>query len=190
MSSVTIDLRGLNNLEKLVRDGMRGGGKGNPIRRAFHQWGARYRGFVQERFDRFSKGGGNWKALSKATVKRRRKGRKRTARSKSKTFSTGSAAILKDTGTLFRALQPGFVSLPGQLEKDIQYGIRVGFGGPGKHPNSRFTIAQIARAHQTGAGKLPKREIIVDPDIRTVAGMQADMQRAVNKAVRQTDMGA
>ena len=38
------------------------------------QWGVRYRGFVQQRFDQYSKGGGNWAPLKPATIARRRKG--------------------------------------------------------------------------------------------------------------------
>lgn len=73
------------------------------------KWGARYRSFVQERFDIFSKGGGDWPPLKASTVARRRKGRKKSKKPR--------ATILRDTNTLFTALQPQFRGAPGAIEQ-------------------------------------------------------------------------
>lgn len=153
--------------------------------KAFKVWAHIYRAYLRNRFDRFSKGGGNWAKLSSATLNaRRRKVRgwklKRGQTWKKKRFKKGTAIsvdrapkILRDTGTLFAALQPNFVRAPGQLESRVSFGIRVGFGGPGKHSgkkkgSTKKTIADIAAYHQTGGGRLPQRKIIVDPDTKTM----------------------
>lgn len=74
------------------------------------KWGVRYRSFIQERFDTYSKGGGDWPPLKASTVKARRSGKK----SKKK---KPKATILRDTSTLFTALQPQFAGAPGAIEQ-------------------------------------------------------------------------
>lgn len=138
----------------------------------FKKWAFRYRSFVQHRFDRFSKGGGNWPSLSPLTIARRRKGKRK---------GKGRVAILRDTGTLLTALTPSFQRLPGQLQQIVTDGVRVGIGGPARHPGGAATIADIASFHQTGEGHLPVREIIVKPDTATINGMVSDV---VNEAKR------
>lgn len=134
-------------------------------RSVFNGWAARYRGFARERFSRLSRGvGGEWPALKPATIARRRKGK-----------GPGSAAsILIDSGTMFAALDPQ-VQRPGALEDPLRNGIRVGFGGPDRHPTGDATIADIAGFHQLGAGTLPKREIIVEPPTIVTEAMAMDV---------------
>jgi hypothetical protein len=146
---------------------MRGSGQG-PIRRAIKQWAYRYRVFAQDRFKRFSRGGGNWPAL--------KYGRKRG--------SKGAASILFDTGTLFKALHPTFIRKPGQLEKHMPFGVRVGFGGPGGHPNAPMTVSELARIHDQGLGFMPERRMIIKPTSRVIKSMAADMERALKKTSR------
>ncbi len=141
-----------------------------PIRDAFKQWGWRYRGFVQERFDRFSKGGGDWPGLA-ASTKAGRRGKKYT--------------ILRNLGLLFNALDPTFRHAPGAVEKHVPFGVVVGYGGPHRHPGGAATIADIANFHQTGRPNLPQRKIIVRPSPQTMAGMAEDMVRAERKLIRQ-----
>lgn len=151
--------------------------KGLPDR-VFKQWAARYRGFVRNRFTTFARGGGNWPALAPSTIKRRRQGTKKGKR-KSKRNKRGTgriASILWDTGTLLGALAIRFRNAPGQLQRKIRNGIRVGFGGPARHPKGKATIADIARFHNDGLG-VPQRKIIVQPDAATKRGMASDVER-------------
>lgn len=137
------------------------------------QWGVRYRSFIQQRFDLFSKGGGNWPPLKPATIARRRKGP-----------GTGNIAILRDTGTLFRALNPVLGS-PGSFEQiTAPWTIVLGFGGEAIHPSGRATIADIASFHNSGAGYLPKRQIIVNPPEELLKEMAKDAARNLNEQYR------
>jgi len=135
----------------------------------FRQWGSRYLAFVRRRFAANSRGGGDWKPLARSTVKARRGGRKGRKR---------RVAILRDTGTLFNALTVG---MPGNLYRLIRHGIRVGFSGATRHPKGKATIRDIAHFHDTGAGRLPKREILVPPDDPTMEAMKQDLKRGLGR---------
>lgn len=157
---VRLNVNGLNRFGREVRRSFGGG----PIDAMYKKWGARYLAFVRRRFVKFSRGGGDWAPLDPQTVKRRRKGKGR-----------GGAATLRDTGTLLTALTVGS---PGNLFKRTSRGIRVGFGGPSRHPDGKATIADIARFHDAGSGDLPQRSIIVAPDAPTITRMNADAAAA------------
>jgi hypothetical protein len=131
----------------------------------YKQWAVRYRSFIQLRFDQQSRGGGEWRELAPSTIASRRK---------------NSSTILRDTGALFAALAPVWNSPPGGINELIEGGVKVGFGGPAAHPGGIKTIAEIAAMHQTGGGKLPKREIIVTPPSHVIDAMAEDLQRALN----------
>lgn len=193
---VKVNLKPLERFAKSIGDDLRLRGRG-PIRDALRQWAARYRGYTRQRFVNNSKGGGDWKQLRPSTIARRRKGervqgRRRTSASQKileqrggLSVAVGGVAILRDTNTLFAAMdpQPG---KPGSIEQDIPFGIRVGYGGPHRHPSGKATIADIALFHQTGVpGRMPARPIIVEPDKRVIAGMADDMQRAMNRMLRE-----
>lgn len=178
------------------------------LERCFRRWAMRYRSFAQRRFARLSRGGGEWAPLKPATIRRRRTGRgeyhlgrtrgaalqklKRMARGAEgddgKTIRIqkriaavlGNVAILRDTGALFAALQPTLDTSTAAIEEIVQRGIRVGYGGPHRHPKGKATIADIAAFHDTGAGRLPKRQIIVDPDAATQRGMATDLENAID----------
>lgn len=188
---VQVNLEPLRRFAATVTGDLRGVGNG-PIRKAIKQWAVRYRAFVQERFDAFSKGGGDWPPLAASTIRRRRKGKKirmTTMSGQSDRFQVRTASILRDTGTLFQALEPVFKHKPGALELRIPFGVRVGYGGPARHPGGKATIADIARFHQEGKGKLPKRRIIVDPPPHLVQLMAGDMERALAQANRRATGG-
>lgn len=173
-------------------------GAPTPLRRVLVQWAAVYRSAMQERFIKFSDGGGDWKPLSRSTLAARRRkkgGRLRSKSGKRRKFKSGSFSllskrprILRDTGILFAALSPRFQGSPGALEQDIPFGIRVGYGGGAEHPGSRKSVATIANWHQTGAGRLPRRTIIVDPPGRTLDKMRILAQRGLNEAARQAGL--
>lgn len=73
-AKVTINLAGLEAAKQAIAAGLSGSmssaglAGGQHIRNAFSQWAARYRGAMQERFDIFSKGGGDWKPLARSTI--------------------------------------------------------------------------------------------------------------------------
>lgn len=178
--SVRLNLEPLKRFLSVMARDLRLGGSG-PVRDAMKQWAFRYRSFVRERFDAYSKGAGNWAALSPATIKGRRRGKKgRVVRG----VTLVGAAILRDKGILFAALQPTFTGKPGALQRDIPFGVRVGFGGPARYPGGQATIADIAGYHQVGGGRLPRREIIVDPPHGIMNAMAADMERAMEKIAK------
>ncbi len=179
MSDVRLNLEPLKRFAAAIRADLRTTGNG-PIRRAMRQWAARYRGFAQQRFDKFSKGGGDWPPLAASTKARRRKARKGSKGARS--FSL----LRSDASLLFNALNPTWTRKPGALQQDIQFGVRVGFGGPAKHPGGKATIADIAGFHDSGAGNLPERKIIVVPDARTLVSMANDMERALGQMARIT----
>ena len=158
-AEIKLSLKGLHTLQAEVNN-PRG-----PIRDAFKQWEHRYKTFIQRRFKRNSRGGGDWPPLKYA----RRRGRR------------DRASILIDTGTLFKAIDPAWQGSPGALSESIPYGVRVGYGGPHTHPKAGISIADLAAIHDQGLGRVPKRQIIVPPDQSTITSMANDMQRALNK---------
>jgi hypothetical protein len=218
-ASIAVDLSGLEKFREQIESQINHRSTG-PITKAFNQWVARYRSFIKERFDIYSKGGGNWAPLSEKTKAQRRKPKpkkrkslkhvavnNRTGRAKIKTGrktgratpkkATGKArglvsptvkgrkfTILRDTGTLFAATSPT-PGKPGAVSQEIAFGMRVGFGGSAGHPKGKATIASIAMFHQTGAGHLPVREIIVQPDVACVTAMTGYMQRAVDSLAKE-----
>lgn len=137
-------------------------------RTVFTQWGVRYLTWTQRRYRKNAAGGGQWPALKPATIARRRGEGK-------------GVRILIDTKTLLGALTPG---RPGNLFKFITGGVRVGFGGPSRHPGGKATIRDIAVFHQKGKGHLPKRQILHEPDSNLVRAMMLDLKRAVKKIGR------
>jgi len=149
-----------------LKDSLRSGN----LRRVFNRWGVRYLSFAQERFDKYSKGGGDWTPLKKSTIDRRRSGTKR-----SKSSGLPKTTILRDTGVLLNTLDFR-TKVRGQLREDLPNGIRVGFGGPARHGSGGIaTIADIASFHDSGAGHLPKRTIIAQPDQITIKQMVDDL---------------
>jgi hypothetical protein len=176
---VILRLRGLFRFSDSVQRHLKGPNHGGPIGVAFKQWGAVYRGFVKERFHRFSRGSGDWPPLKPSTIARRRKG-----------TGVGTVAILIDTGTLFAGLDPSLKTEKGAIQKDIRNGIRVGYGGSARHEKGGGTIAAIASYHQAGGGRLPKREIIVKPDSATIAKMAKLMRDAIEKEWRDSTRSA
>lgn len=196
--AIEVNLPGLERFQKQIRAQIDSGASG-PIDKCFNQWAVRYRAFVQRRFNTYARGGGNWPPLSPATIRRRRKPAKRTKAKRVRITKKGEVdkrfkkrvqpepvagrqvAILRDTGSLFNALAPSISPPVGSVNNRIAGGIEVGYGGNAQHGADGVTIAELAFWHQTGAGHLPVREIIVEPDAATVAGMVLDMQRAVDE---------
>lgn len=134
------------------------------LRPVYKQWGVRYLAWIKRGFVIKSRGGTfqgvKWRKLKPATIKARAS-RRRTARAK--TAAMGKYSILIDRlASIRKALTPG---APGSLWKWLRNGVRVGFGGPAKHPGGKATIRDIAVFHDQGEGHNPKRQILHKPDL-------------------------
>jgi len=92
-----------------------------------------------------------------------------------------SASILRDTGTLMNTLSPT-LGHPGQLEKDVPFGIIVGISG-GSHPSGKLTVGELAAMHHFGGPHLPRREILVEPLEEVKEAMVDDMVVAVQDTI-------
>jgi hypothetical protein len=156
-------------------------GFGGPIGRAIKQWGVRYLTETKRRFVKNSGGGGEWPGLKKITKRRATGTRRRKVDSKERKAAEKKVKILRDTGTLFRALSIGN---PGNLFKRIRGGVRVGFGGPSKHPDGEATIRDIAVFHDEGKGDLPKRQILHKPTPEFVKMMRKTLGKAIEDTAK------
>jgi hypothetical protein len=191
-AAVKIDLSGIRRLESLVQYDLNGPSNG-PVRAALRQWGPRYGSFVQLRWTKQSRGGGEWAPLAPSTLKRRRKGKKKKDEKKDKKKTKKKkrieAAILIDTGTLYNVASFDRAGWPGRVSDDIPFGMRLGYSNI-RHPRGG-ELGKIVMAHHIGARtgrggkvKLPKREILVKPDSKTAAGMARVFERGMQRAIQ------
>ena len=237
---VRVNLAPLLRFRDHVQRGLvAGDSETNPARRALRQWAAIYRAFLRERFDRFSRGGGDWPKLAESTILARRAkggGTRRQKRAKARAAirkarqaqeravarlsgleskgkgeqadkaraqvaratariatsrgtmesqaSMSGVSILRDKGLLFNVTAPDFTGGPGQLQEDILFGVRVGYGGQHLHPDGTATIADIAGFHQEGGPRLPQRKIVVEPDGPALRRMAEVMDAALARIAR------
>jgi hypothetical protein len=186
---VKVDLSGLKKFQDLIDKGLRR--KSGPVHDALTQWIRRYRGAMSERFDTFSRGGGDWPALAQSTINARRHGTSKSggrgktgARALKKEQATGGGqvSILRDTGMIFNALDPAG-RRAGNWDDYIANGVEVGFGGSAVHKGTSLTIAQIAAYHQEGTSRMKARKILVSPDEHTQDLMCQDMRMAVERVI-------
>jgi len=108
-------------------------------RTIYSKWAFLYRVFIQDRYDRLSRGGGEWPA--KLTP----------------------GPILRVTDTLFEALRPNGRNQAGRFTKFTKSYVEVGYGNQGMHPTADMTVEALAEIHQRGLGVVPQRRIIVGP---------------------------
>lgn len=167
---VTVNVGPLRRLKALLSFS-----KGDTHPRAlkmYKRFGVIYRSFAQRRFAAASRGSGAWKPLKNFyRGARDRKAAEARIRKNPKTKPRGSA-ILRDTNTLYNALNIDGTG-PGAIEELAAGGIILGYGGIAMHPNANggdITIAEIAAIHQFGvpSKNIPARPIIVDPDTNTL----------------------
>ena len=154
--SVKFDLTGLNNLKKF------GHASSDGSRRGMNVIAHVYLSFIRTRYNKFSRGGGNWKPLKAATIKAKK-----------------STTILKDNGILFNALTP---NANGNL-LEVRGGkrVRVGFSNATYAGGGGVTYQQLAAFHDEGAGNLPQRKIFVEPDDKAKARMRKVLQIVINE---------
>ena len=135
--AVTVDLSKTKALREITKPR-------SPVMVRFKKTAAQeYRSELYQRFDRFSRGQGNWK-----NTQRRRAGK--------------TKFILRKTHTLFKSLSPRFRRLPGQYQRLTGNRIEVGIKG-GKHPEAKISVGRLAQIHNSGEGRMPKRQIFVQP---------------------------
>jgi hypothetical protein len=185
MARTVINVRGMERMGRLAERGLQSTAP-SPVRDAFRQWDTRYSAAMRERYDRFSRGQGNWKSLAESTKERRRHGKGALARAE--TSGGGQVSILRDTGTLFAVWRPALLGVAGKLSKHVPFGIVVGYGGPATHPAGKMTIARLAEIHHTGEGRMPERKLLVPPAEPLKRQMASDMERALAKIIRRSQV--
>lgn len=170
---------------------------GTIAKEILHVWTQRVRTFLERRFDKNSRGGGDWRPLSPETIRRKMKkakaNQKRNRRkNRAADFSAldssfGGVSILMDTGVLRAALNPQKEN-PGYVQRQMINGeeatVSLGFGGDAKHPESKsgITIVELARIHHFGTRRgIPARPIIVLPDDATWEDMRTRANRIIGK---------
>jgi hypothetical protein len=93
-------------------------------------------------------------------------------------------SILRDTGTLFRALSIG---QSGNIVNRTSTSVEYGIGGAAVHPNAKgVTIGKLASYHQNGGtipGRPPQRQILVMPPDVIKAKMIKYAETAISKIV-------
>lgn len=156
-TKVTIDDKPLRKLLKQLK------GKTGAIDKMLKQWGIIYLAEQRRRFQKFSRGSGDWQPLSDEYAEQK-----------------GSTIILILTGVLFNALSPG---APGNVFKRTKNGLIVGAVGEGQ-TSKGFTIAALAEAHHEGSGNLPARPIIEAPGRDTVKRFLVVARKAVLAAAK------
>lgn len=133
----------------------------NPVFKAMDQT---YRAFTRLRWRKFSRGGGNWKPLARATVKRK-----------------GHDRILFDTELAYDSVSPEFEEVFSiQPNKRTQYKAVVTFGSREVYP-SGITVNQVMSYHQEGTSRMPARKVLVSPDTRTKLNMETKCKQIVKK---------
>lgn len=153
-----------------------GSATGGPFGDLLTQWGREISAYERRRFDRFSKGGGNWKPLALSTVRRRaaagkpsktnpfaafggkkdgtgaRSSLARDTKRGGKLVSAGrTVSVLRDTGTLMGALDIG---KPGNAYRRIRGGVEFGIeGGPAAPKPFNFQKITKTKAGKSKRGK-------------------------------------
>lgn len=162
----------------LAREARQDGGGNGPIHKAIHTACMIYMGFTRERYIEQSRGGGDWPPLAPSTIASRRKGRNTQGAEAAETSAAifqaqgvpaGEASILIDTATLLGSLGSGQART-----ESVPAGVRVG------------TVVEYAKYHQFGDG-VPKREIMVDPDMFTLALIEQALTRGYQQSVNRIE---
>lgn len=158
MPTITVELKGDVEHAARYREALRAafGGNAPEFERFSRRVLAMYAGYIQRRFDRFSKGGGDWKPLapstiyrrSRATVERARKeadsNLKRGTDSRGKPFGKAEHdAMIKRAHARAHKFLSKVLGVPGWAAR----GIRI---GPAKIPQGLNTGGQIAILRDTG----------------------------------------
>lgn len=145
--------------------------------------GTLYLSDMHKRYRKFSKGGGNWKKLKPATVKRKGRTGKKSAKVKVNTKKTGGrTAILVDKGQLIASIAPG--SSDSIVRMKNRKAVRAGYKAGAKAEGGKITIRELADIHQKGnpTGGLPARPIFVEPTRPAKRRMIALIKKAIEQS--------
>ena len=137
-ATLKVDLKRHKTLQGAIATGT------GPVKETLESFERLYRAFVLRRFDRFSRGGGNWKPNSDAVKRAKR-----------------SSAILVDSRVMRLGLNVGV-----RATRITKNSVTFSFTNRARHPSASLTIAQLATVHDQGNG-VPKRQILVKPDAET-----------------------
>ncbi len=103
MKFVTVNVGRIEGFRHAIRTEMIGDDNAGPIRTAMHQWGVRYRSFLQRRFLAFSRGGGDWPPLAASTIRARRSTAKTKLQRAKKSYRSAAARLEKSLKSLRRS---------------------------------------------------------------------------------------
>lgn len=148
-----------------------------PVRKMLDRWGTIYLDFVRDRFERLSRSGGgkDWPPLQESTITRRR----------GEGIGVG---VLWDTGTLLGGLSPGGAGNLFRFSAGKQ-AVEVGYGGQDRHPKAPLSIAELARIHDEGKGDMPRRRILVEPNLMVERRFVDAAADAFKQAGKEAELG-
>ena len=176
---ITINDEGARRLIAGLQSLADGTTTGGPFAAMLTDWGKRISAFERKRFERYSRGGGDWKPLALSTIRQRaaagkpsktnpfaafggkkdgtgaRSSLARDTKRGGKLVSAGrTVSVLRDTGTLMAALDIG---KPGNTFRRIKGGVEFGIeGGPKAQKN--IIVRKVTRTKK-GKVKVGKKGV-------------------------------
>jgi len=169
-ASVVLNLRNLDRFKRELR-----GGRSREVRGALDEWGRLYADFTKRRFVKFSRGGGNWRQLAQSTIEaKRRRG------------AANPTRILVDTGLLLGELEPRVGGFSGVRSTKRGMQLRLDMSAMSSSYARGNTTGDVAGYHNTGGGRLPRRQIFIQPTKELRRKMAQAMQRAIRAWYKRT----
>lgn len=156
--TITLPVAGLKRLRSQVTS-PRG-----PLTEALRSWTTIYGAFVVSRFNRFSRGGGDWRPLSPSTIE-----------------AKGSRSILVDKGQLKTGLRTALGVT--EVNSGNTRKLVVAFKGGRRH-RSGLPVSQLLSIHHLGLGVVPARRILARPDRSTSDRMAKVIAKAAKEMIR------
>ena len=164
MLTLTINVHATAPLGTLqrIREGLAVGAPG-PVRQGLNDSVDRYEAYIRRRFDRLSRGGGEWPPLAPSTLRRKLASGRTTIsngrRVNNRARTAGAGRILVETGALRQSLE---ISGANHVRQSIPNGVRTG----SKDPKIAF--------HQWGTARIPARPVYVPPTPQVARQMAED----------------
>jgi hypothetical protein len=156
-----------------VRAGLNVGAPG-PVRQGLGDAVDRFEAWLRRRFDRLSRGGGEWPPLAPSTLRRKLASGRTTISSgrrvNNRARTAAAGRILVETGALRESLE---FSGKNHVRMSIPNGIRTG----SKDPKIAY--------HQFGTSRIPARTVYVPPTPEVARLMAADFAVGIRKMMEQ-----